>query len=265
MTHIEEISKYITQYGYLAILLGTFLEGETIVIIAGYLASQGLIAWELVAVCAVLGSCTSDQIMFSIGKFKGPWVMQRFAWLDRGAKKVLPLMRKHENLLAFGFRFVYGVRNVTPICLGAGGMSYMRFFILNVTGGIVWALSFVGAGYFFGEAVKKLLDDDKHYGMIGALILVGIILLGWLGKRLLGKYRKRKKCEARAAEVAAMKKAFADSASTGSVVTDLATTSETAPTCQNNHTGAGGNPSCGTATSNNLTGKDEDESGGQGR
>lgn len=197
MTHIEEISSYITQYGYLAILLGTFLEGETIVIIAGYLAHQGLISWQMVVVCAVLGSCTSDQIMFSIGKFKGPWVMRRFAWLDRGAKKVLPFMRKHENLLAFGFRFVYGVRNVTPICLGAGGMPFLRFFILNVTGGIVWALSFVGAGYFFGEAIQKLLNDDKEYGLWGALILAGIIFMIWLAKKLLGRRRARKKTASR--------------------------------------------------------------------
>ncbi len=192
MTHIDEIAKYITQYGYLAILLGTFFEGETIVIIAGYLAHQGLISWEFVVLCAVLGSCTSDQIMFSVGRFKGPWVMQRFAWLDRGAKRVLPFMRKHENLLAFGFRFVYGVRNVTPICLGAGGMPYMRFFVLNITGGIVWALSFVGAGYFFGEAIQKLLDDDKNYGLIGALALFGIIFLVWLVRKLLGRFRAKK-------------------------------------------------------------------------
>ena len=176
MTNIEEISTFISQYGYLAILGGTFLEGETIVIIAGYLAHQGLIEWHLVALCAFIGSCTSDQIMFSVGKFKGPWAMQRFAWLNKGAQKVIPIMNKHQDLLAFGFRFVYGVRNVTPICLGAGGMSYLRFLVLNLSGGAVWALSFVGAGYFFGEGISKLLNDDKQYGLIGFGVLVGVFV-----------------------------------------------------------------------------------------
>ena len=58
-------------YGYWALLIGTFLEGETIVIIAGLLAQQGYLEPWLIALCAFVGSCSSDQIMFALGRWKG--------------------------------------------------------------------------------------------------------------------------------------------------------------------------------------------------
>ncbi|SHN66414.1 DedA family protein [Desulfovibrio litoralis] len=194
MTNIEEVLKALNTYGYWVILGGTFLEGETIVIIAGFLSQQypDIFKWYWVALAAFIGSGISDQLMFSLGKFKGPWLLQRFSWINKGAEKVLPIMIKHETLLAFGFRFVYGVRNVTPICLGTGGMRYLKFLLLNITGGIVWALSFVGIGYFFGEVISQFLEENKHAGIIAASALVGLFMLIW-GVRKIMAHKKKKK------------------------------------------------------------------------
>ncbi len=158
-------------YGYYAILLWTFLEGETVVIIAGMLAQQGLLNPVLIAVCAFCGSCTSDQIMFMLGKYKGPAVLARFPRLAKNTAKAEALIHKYETALILGFRFVYGVRNVTPILLGINKVSHVKFLVLNVIGAAVWACAFTAGGYFFGKLFSAIMETASHmvlYVLLGA-------------------------------------------------------------------------------------------------
>lgn len=66
--NLEEV---VTHYGYIGILIGTFLEGETILIIAGFLAHRGYLELPFVIVAAFFGSLIGDQLYFYIGRFKG--------------------------------------------------------------------------------------------------------------------------------------------------------------------------------------------------
>lgn len=166
-------SELLQSYGYWIILLGTFLEGETIVIIAGVLAAQGQMSFGGVVLCAFIGSSLSDQLMFSIGKYKGNAILARFPRLQQKKKRVARLLRKYDLLLILGFRFIYGIRNITPIVLGLSRVRHGRFLALNLAGALVWAASFTAAGYYFGQAVEELL---RLFGISALLILIGVIL-----------------------------------------------------------------------------------------
>ncbi len=178
-------------YGYWALLIGTFLEGETIVIIAGLLAQQGYLEPWLIALCAFVGSCSSDQIMFALGRWKGLAIIQRFPKLERNVCKATNLLARYETALILGFRFLYGVRNVTPILMGVSRVNYAKFVILNLVGGAVWAVSFTAGGYFFGEVITTLLDKNPNakYWALGGL--AAIIAAFWIRRQL--KARKRAK------------------------------------------------------------------------
>lgn len=170
---LESARHLLEHWGYLIIIGWTFLEGETIVIIAGFFANElNLNPW-IIALCAFCGSFCSDQVMFSLGKYKGEAVLSRwFPRLFKNTEKARRLMVKYETALILGFRFVYGVRNVTPILLGISGVKHKKFFALNMIGAAVWALSFSFGGYYFGALINRLSVDYPHvkYYFLGGLV-----------------------------------------------------------------------------------------------
>ena len=174
----KDPSELLREYGYLVILIWTFLEGETIVIVAGWLsASVGLKPW-LIALCAFCGSFLSDQIMFSLGKYKGESVLQHFPRMAKNMNKAAQLFKKYDTALILGFRFVYGVRNITPIMLGISGVSHKKFFLLNFIGAGIWAVTFTYGGLYAGKAFMHIMHTVGHgifYALLGILAIGGIL------------------------------------------------------------------------------------------
>ncbi len=174
------LEQLIAEYGYLAILIVTFIEGETIVILAGVAAHLGLLELHWVIVSAVAGSFSGDQLWYYIGRHWGPKVIARRLSWQEGAQKVYKHLHRHQYWLILTFRFYYGLRNVTPFVVGSAHIPRLRFFSLNLTGAIVWAIIFAYVGYGLGEASQFFIDDFKRYGLyfLGGLLLVGFIV--WL-------------------------------------------------------------------------------------
>ena len=170
------LEELIATYGYLAILVVTFIEGETIVILAGVAAHLGLLELPWVIAAAVAGSFSGDQLWYYVGRHWGPKIIaKRLSWQE-GAQKVYKHLHRHQYWLILTFRFYYGLRNVTPFVVGSAHIPRLRFFSLNLTGAIVWAIIFAYVGYGLGEAASQFfIDDFKRYGLyfLGGLLLVG--------------------------------------------------------------------------------------------
>lgn len=168
--------ELLREYGYFVILVWTFLEGETIVIIAGWASASLGLKPLLIAFCAFLGSFCSDQVMFSLGKYKGKAILDSFPRIARNMDRAAGLFKKYDTLLILGFRFVYGVRNITPIMLGIGGVSHKKFFFLNFIGAGVWALTFTYGGLYIGKVFMHYMHKLGHgifYVIIAILVLAG--------------------------------------------------------------------------------------------
>jgi len=172
--------QLIRDYGYWALFVGTFLEGETIVIIAGFMAFTGLLDLKWLIVVSFCGTFLSDQVFFYFGYWKGrSFIAARPKWQAR-ADRIQPLIDRYRNYIILGFRFFYGVRNVVPLALGASGLNPLRYLILNFLGAAIWAVSFGTAGYLFGHLLKPLLADvHKYRGFIYAA-LAAVALLFWV-------------------------------------------------------------------------------------
>ena len=171
------MNDLIRNYGYLAILIGTFLEGETILILGGLAAHMGFLELPWVMAAALTGSFTGDQLYFYIGRRYGPRIIARRLSWQESAEKVYRHLHRHQNLLILSFRFFYGLRNVTPFAVGAAHVSRARFFVLNLVGAVIWAIAFAMAGYLSGEAFRLMLDDFRHYELY---ILLGLVIGGLL-------------------------------------------------------------------------------------
>lgn len=174
------LESLIENYGYLAILLITFIEGETIVILAGIAAHLGFLELHWVIVTAIVGSVSGDQLWYYVGRRWGPGIIARRLSWQAGAKKVYGHLERHQYWLILTFRFYYGLRNVTPFVIGSAQIPRLRFFLLNFIGAIFWAICFASAGFFLGKAFEEFIDDYHRYAMyvIGGLVALGIAI--WL-------------------------------------------------------------------------------------
>tara|TARA_Y100001934_G_scaffold8195_1_gene11337 strand:+ start:2796 stop:3377 length:582 start_codon:yes stop_codon:yes gene_type:complete len=178
----------IEQYGYVAILIGTFLEGEAILIVAGFLSHQGYLNIYGVILLAFIGAMLGDQLYFCIGRWKGRKFIASKPRLHKHQQRVEFLLSKHQFWLILGFRFIYGIRTVTPFILGTSKVNAGLFFILNMVGALIWATATGAGGYYFGKALQTTLGKTKDYEIIALGILTCAVLVFWIIHFL---YRRR--------------------------------------------------------------------------
>jgi membrane protein DedA with SNARE-associated domain len=186
------LEELISNYGYWTIAIGTFLEGETILVLGGFSAHRGYLELPWVMVCAFLGSFAGDQTFFFIGRFNGEKILHKRPHWQAKSERVLTLMNKHQTWLILTFRFMYGLRSVTPFLLGAAHIPPVRFVLLNMIGALIWAVVVGSLGYVFGYAFEAMLGDIKRYEME---FLIGLLCagLGFWAFRVLTRNKAAKK------------------------------------------------------------------------
>ena len=186
-----DINQLIAGHGswaYPIVLVWTFLEGETIVLFAGFAAAQGLLDPRLLLLAAELGSFAGDQTYFWIGRRFGPRLLGRFPRWQNGAETALQWLERYDTGFILSFRFIYGVRNISSLAMGLSAIRWQRFLTLNFLAAMLWAACFVALGYFFGSAFRAVLGDiirSFSLGMLGAFVAfaVGVGLVHRVQKR----------------------------------------------------------------------------------
>ncbi|MCB1734749.1 MAG: DedA family protein [Gammaproteobacteria bacterium] len=182
------LETLVSTYGYAAVGIGAFVEGETIVMLGGFAAHRGYLELPWVILVAFLGSFIGDQFYFHLGRAKGEEWIRKLPHVGKKSDKVFALLNKHQTWLILGFRFLYGLRTVTPILVGAARISPARFFLLNFLGAMVWAIVIGAVGYVFGNIFKVLLGDLKRYEMLLFAAMASLGLVFWM-RQLLAKKR----------------------------------------------------------------------------
>lgn len=175
-----DIPGLVETYGYWAVLVGAFLEGETILALAGLAAYRGYLDLRGVVIIAMLAGFLGDQFYFFLGRYKGSTILARFPnWQERAHRFDAMLARWHAPLI-IGIRFMYGFRIVGPILLGMGRVPAWKFVFYNFIGAAIWAPLIAGLGYLFGSALEVILEDLKRYEIWAALTILAIGFSGVL-------------------------------------------------------------------------------------
>jgi membrane protein DedA with SNARE-associated domain len=187
------IESLVREFGYLAVFIGTFLEGETILVVGGFAAYEGYLELPWVIVTAFFGSLFGDQLYFFIGRYNGRALLKRFPGWQPRVNRFRTMMDRHDTWFILVFRFLYGLRTVAPFAIGLSNVSLRKFILLNILSAAIWAVTLGVLGYFFGRVMEAVLDDIKKYEL---LIMSGIFLIAsiiFIVKRI----RRRRRMMAR--------------------------------------------------------------------
>jgi len=171
---VISIQSFIDTYGYLAIFVGSFLEGETILVLGGLAAHRGYLALPYVILTAFIGTLCGDQLFFFLGRWHSDaFLKKRPSWCAR-VEKAQKLLNRFRTPIILGFRFFYGLRTVTPFVIGMSAVPTVRFVFLNAAGALIWAITVGIGGYLFGNALEIFIGNIKNnelkvFGVIAAL------------------------------------------------------------------------------------------------
>lgn len=164
----------IQHFGYLAVLIGTFLEGETILVLGGLVAHRGYLSLPLVIMAAFIGTLLGDQLYFYLGRRHAEFLLRRrSAWREKIAR-VDRLLARYQTLMILSFRFLYGIRTVTPFAIGMSAVSARKYISLNVLGAAIWAIAVGSGGYYFGRTIETIIGDIKRYEAV-VFAFVGVM------------------------------------------------------------------------------------------
>jgi membrane protein DedA with SNARE-associated domain len=174
---MEEI---IAQLGYVTLFVGTFLEGESVLALAGLAASYGYLTFEYVVAVAALGAFLGDQVWFWIGRRYGERVMARYPKLAAKAPRIERLVRRWDAPAVIVLRFLYGLRIAGPVVIGSFGISPWRLAFFNLVGALIWAPVVAAVGYFAGQALEAWIGRLKDAQI--AFLMLTLVGLGiaWL-------------------------------------------------------------------------------------
>ena len=159
------METFLQTYGYWAILVGTFLEGETILVLAGLIAHRGYLDLNGVILAAFVGSLCGDQLFFYLGRRHSTFLIGRRPGWKSKLHRAERLIDRFKTPLILGFRFLYGLRTVMPFAIGLSTVPVLRFVVFNAIGAGVWAVAIGGGGYLFGQAIEGVIGDIRHYEM----------------------------------------------------------------------------------------------------
>jgi len=154
-----------------------FLPGDSLLFAVGAVTahSGSPISLSTTAVLLTVAAVLGDAVNYGIGAYVGPHVFTRE---DSRLLNKRHLLRAHEFYETYGgltiilARFIPIVRTFAPFVAGIGKMSYWRFAVYNVTGGAVWVVSFLVAGWWFGG--RELVQKNFHL-VIAAIIAISIL------------------------------------------------------------------------------------------
>ncbi|CDG47082.1 DedA family protein [Serratia symbiotica] len=172
------LAHYITQYGYWALFIGCLAEGETLTLLGGIAAHDGLLHWPWVIALVAFGGTLGDQLLYFVGRRYEGRVISRLKSQEKHLARDRSLIARHPVLFVIGVRFMYGLRIIGPVLIGASRLPPVHFVPLNILGAILWATLFVMLGYFGGQAIESFVTGFNK--KLSSLLLVALAIVAFL-------------------------------------------------------------------------------------
>lgn len=157
-----------------------FLPGDSLLFVAGALAAIGGMSLPTLMILLSVAAIAGDAVNYSVGRWAGPKVFswETSRWFNRDAfNKTHAFYEKHGPITIVVGRFLPFIRTFTPFVAGVAQMSYPKFALFNVIGGILWVCGLTALGYLLGNHpwVKA------HFSLVAlAMIIVPSLPMLWV-------------------------------------------------------------------------------------
>jgi membrane-associated protein len=171
-------------FGETALFLGFIFPGETAVIVAGVVASQGRVNIGLLCVIVVLAAALGECVGYAIGARYGerlfllPLIRKRRAALE-GA---LVALRQRGAIYVFVGRFTAFFRAIMPALAGMSKLTYRRFLLANFVSALLWGVGYCLLGYFAGGALAQIENSATWLGII-LLVTIAVAFVVYFFRR----------------------------------------------------------------------------------
>jgi membrane-associated protein len=154
------------------LLVGLFLPGDSLLVIAGLVAAAGgLNVWAVMGLLTI-AAVAGDSTGYAIGHRAGPILFRREQSLVFNPRH---LVRTRDFYARYGAktiviaRFVPIIRTFAPVVAGIGQMEYRRFLFYNVAGGLGWVILMTSAGYLLGRAIPNV---GSYVHIVAVVVIV---------------------------------------------------------------------------------------------
>jgi membrane protein DedA with SNARE-associated domain len=180
-----ELITLISTYGYIAVFLGSLIEGEAVLVIASFLSYLNELELPLVLLAAFAGTLLSDISWFILGRHSNDKYLNRWQWLRTMSDHSISVVGKRPRMAAFLMRFMYGFRVIVPFSLGKTSISFVTYLVYNALGVFLWVGIFSFLGYFFASTIDTFFGRVHHLEIIILVTVVAIILVATHFNRIL--------------------------------------------------------------------------------
>jgi membrane-associated protein len=185
------------------LMVGFFLPGDSLLVVAGLFARHGKLDIVMLNLVLSIAAITGDALGYWIGYRAGKALYNRpdsFFFRRKHLIRTHEFYEKHGGKTIVIARFMPIIRTFAPVVAGAAEMTYRRFAVYNIAGGIAWVTSMTLTGYFLGALIPNI---DKHIDKVAIVIIFLSLLpalLSWLKSRLSnGKVKPGDEAEGKAA------------------------------------------------------------------
>ena len=174
MSNFELVLSNLQEWGYWVVFIGSIFEGELILLSSSAAAALGYLDIYKIFIIAFCTTVLVDQTLFFIGYKLGiDWIIKKFPKLEPAKNKAFKFLNKMDIFFIFMFRFIYGIRTISPLIIGSAHIKPIRFIICNFFSGFLWA----ALGCFMGYSISGLIVSDNFSSTPTIITITCIFIL----------------------------------------------------------------------------------------
>lgn len=185
-------AELLQHYGYWAVMIGTFFEGETVVVLGAYAVQQGILDYWFLILVAMFGGFVGDQFYYYLGSKFGYDFIQKRPKLAEKFDRASYLIERYPILMILVMRFAWGLRTLIPMSFGIKKYPLIRYTPINLLASFIWSWIVVSVGIQLSHWLEKVWQNllpQYHDVLIGTAVVICLIVVVWLLHRV---YRKKR-------------------------------------------------------------------------
>jgi membrane protein DedA with SNARE-associated domain/rhodanese-related sulfurtransferase len=181
------LNTALTQHGYAILAVVVFLEAIGVpvpaavaLLIAGGAVARGVLQAQYVIGVALLAMLAGDTLMFLLGRYTGWWLLGLLCRVSLNPEACIlrsadSFYRRGRTLLVVA-KFIPGINTMAPPLAGSMNMRPLTFLRLDLAGALLYAGSYLVAGFIFSDALDAVTRGYDSAGRIVGWIVLALVI-----------------------------------------------------------------------------------------